>query len=58
MGFEPGTCGLKDQVPSKTDYKIECQAKLTLLDQETLQAIDNDTNTVAKNQNVHKGSNH
>ena len=40
MGFETGTCGLKEQVPYETDYKIECQAELTLLDQETLQASD------------------
>ena len=34
MGFEPRALGLKGQVPSKIDYKMEyeeCQAELRLL---------------------------
>ena len=55
MGFEPRTFGLKGQVASKTDYKIElehCQAELRLLKEETVQSSDDiNTNTLAKNQN-------
>ena len=59
MGFEPRTFGLKGQVASKTDYKIElehCQAELRLLDEETVQA-DINTSTLAKNQTGLMGSN-
>ena len=55
MGFEPRTFGLKGQVASKTDYKIElehCQAELRLLKEETVQSSDDiNTSTLAKNQN-------
>ena len=55
MGFEPRTFGMKGQVASKTDYKIElehCQAELRLLKEETVQSSDDiDTNTLAKKQN-------
>ena len=61
MGFEPRASGLKGQVPSKTDYKIEpekCQAKLRLLKEEIVQASDDiNTNTPAKNQNGLRGLN-